>query len=97
MISSSLLTAVVITCWQSLIILFKLLLSRLNTGNQIILGLEIIKSLRNIFKINESLPFIFDDVSNLDNNNLKRIINDCQQVITTAVSNEEEIKMITLN
>lgn len=65
-----------------------------NTGHKIILGYEILKSLRKALGVKETLPFIFDNVSDLDGENFKEIINSINcQVITACASNEQEIKV----
>ena len=69
----------------------------INTGHKIMVGLEIINSLRKAFGLTESLPIIFDNVSDLDKNNFQEVIKDSKnQIITAVVSDSEEIKVINL-
>lgn len=68
-----------------------------NTGNKIVLGFEIINSLRKAFGVTESLPIIFDELSNLDKINFgKAIQNQTNQVITTIVNDSDSIKLLTI-
>lgn len=68
-----------------------------NTGNKIVLGFEIINSLRKAFGVTESLPIIFDELSNLDKINFgKAIQSQTNQVITTIVNDSDSIKLLTI-
>lgn len=69
----------------------------INTGHKIILGFEIIKALRKVLGVKESLPFIFDDVSDLDKENFETFIKTTDnQIITTYVSDKEKLEMIVI-
>ena len=69
----------------------------INTGHRILVGIEIIKALRNVLGVKESLPIIFDDVSNLDKENFEKIKNETKnQIITTYVSEDNEINIINI-
>lgn len=68
-----------------------------NTGNKIILGFEIINSLRKAFGVTESLPIIFDELANLDKTNFQKAIAlSDSQVITTIVAQNEGLKLLTM-
>lgn len=67
-----------------------------NTGNQIMLGLEIINSLRKVLGVKESLPIIFDNLNDLDKNNFSKVAKMNNQIITTYIQNVDELKLVTL-
>lgn len=68
-----------------------------NTGHKIMLGFEILNSLRKALGVKESLPFIFDNVSDLDKENFNKIVSQTKnQVITAIASDEQEIKVMNL-
>jgi len=68
-----------------------------NTGNKIILGFEIINSLRKVFGVTETLPIIFDELANLDKANFQKSINlSDSQVITTLVGQNDTLKLLTM-
>lgn len=68
-----------------------------NTGNKILLGFEIINSLRRAFGVTETLPIIFDELANLDKENFKKTTNlSDSQVITTLVGQSDTIKLLTM-
>ena len=67
-----------------------------NTGNQILLGLEIINSLRKVLGVKESLPIIFDNLNDLDKNNFGKVAKMNNQIITTYIQNVDELKLVTL-
>ena len=64
----------------------------INTGHKVMVGFEVVKSLRKALGVKESLPIIFDDVSNLDGDNFIKLTkeNDCQ-IITTLVNSSDKI------
>ena len=68
-----------------------------NTGNKILLGFEIIKSLRKAFGVTETLPIVFDELANLDKANFQKAtaLSD-SQVITTLVGQSDTIKLLTM-
>ena len=60
-------------------------------------GLEIINSLRKAFGVTESLPVIFDNVSDLDQENFTSLVrNTKNQIITAVVNNEDTIRVVSL-
>lgn len=68
-----------------------------NTGNKILLGFEIINSLRKAFGVTETLPIIFDELANLDKANFQKTTNlSDSQVITTLVGQSDTIKLLTM-
>ena len=68
-----------------------------NTGNKILLGFEIINSLRKAFGVKETLPIIFDELANLDKANFQKTTNlSDSQVITTLVGQSDTIKLLTM-
>ena len=68
-----------------------------NTGNRILLGFEIINSLRKAFGVTETLPIIFDELANLDKANFQKTTNlSDSQVITTLVGQSDTIKLLTM-
>lgn len=68
-----------------------------NTGNKILLGFEIINSLRRAFGVTETLPIIFDELANLDKANFQKTTNlSDSQVITTLVGQSDTIKLLTM-
>lgn len=68
-----------------------------NTGNKILLGFEIINSLRKAFGVTETLPIIFDELANLDKENFQKTTNlSDSQVITTLVGQSDTIKLLTM-
>lgn len=67
-----------------------------NTGNQIMLGFEIVESLRKVLGVKESLPIIFDNLNDLDKNNFNNISKKNSQIITTYIQNVDDINLITL-
>lgn len=67
-----------------------------NTGNQIMLGFEIVESLRKVLGVKESLPIIFDNLNDLDKNNFNNISKKNNQIITTYIQNVDDINLITL-
>lgn len=68
-----------------------------NTGNKILLGFEIINSLRKAFGVKETLPIIFDELANLDKANFQKTTNlSDNQVITTLVGQSDTIKLLTM-
>lgn len=68
-----------------------------NTGNKIILGFEIINSLRKAFGVTETLPIIFDELANLDKANFQKAITmSDNQVITTLVGQNDTLKLLTM-
>ena len=68
-----------------------------NTGNKILLGFEIINSLRNAFGVTETLPIIFDELANLDKANFQKTTNlSDSQIITTLVGQSDTIKLLTM-
>ena len=67
-----------------------------NTGNQIMLGFEVVNSLRRVLGVTESLPIIFDNLNDLDKNNFSKIANMNNQIITTYIQNVDDIKLVTL-
>ena len=71
--------------------------SGVNTGNKILLGFEIIKSLRKAFGVTETLPIVFDELANLDKANFQKAtaLSD-SQVITTLVGQSDTIKLLTM-
>lgn len=68
-----------------------------NTGNKILLGFEIINSLRKAFGVTETLPIVFDELANLDKANFQKAtaLSD-SQVITTLVGQSDTIKLLTM-
>lgn len=69
----------------------------INTGHKIMVGLEIINSLRKAFGVTESLPVIFDNVSDLDQENFTSLVrNTKNQIITAVVNNEDTIRVVSL-
>lgn len=69
----------------------------INTGHKILLGFEVVKSLRKVLGVKETLPFIFDDVSNLDKTNYNKMLEDTNnQIITTYVSEDENLKILNI-
>lgn len=68
-----------------------------NTGNKILLGFEIINSLRKAFGVTETLPIIFDELANLDKANFQKTISlSDSQVITTIVGQTDTLKLLTM-
>ena len=68
-----------------------------NTGNKILLGFEIINSLRKAFGVTETLPIIFDELANLDKTNFQKTIAlSDSQIITTIVGQTNTLKLLTM-
>lgn len=68
-----------------------------NTGNKILLGFEVINSLRKAFGVTETLPIIFDELANLDKANFQKTISlSDSQVITTIVGQSDTLKLLTM-
>lgn len=71
---------------------------RLNDGQRIQLGFDIIKCLNNVLGIEDRLPVMFDKLRDLskDNINLLKSNNDNIQIFTTFVSSESQIQIYNL-
>ena len=67
---------------------------RLNDGQRIKVGFEIIEGLTQAFKIESKLPIIFDKLRDLSKSNIQELKENAQtQIFTTFVGNESEIKL----
>ena len=66
---------------------------RLNDGQRIMIGFEIIKDLNNELGVEETLPIIFDRLRDLSQNNVMNLKDYTNQLFTTFVNNESNAKL----
>ncbi len=66
---------------------------RLNDGQRIMIGFEIIKDLNNELGIEDTLPIIFDRLRDLSQNNVMSLKDYTSQLFTTFVNNDTNIKL----
>lgn len=69
----------------------------INTGHKIMVGIEVMKSLRKVLGVKESIPVIFDDLANLDKDNFEKLkAETTNQIITSYVNQNESLEAMAI-